>query len=383
MTTCAFVSFRLGLTDGVSIVAATLDRRAARPRVRGGDRRRRRSGRPHRRAAWRSTAPTGPPAVGCGAGARRRGPGGGREPVHDPAQPSGGPRGRRGARAAGPPILHHHDPPWQRARFADITELPPDDPAWRHVTINHLTQRRDGRPGHRGHHHLQRLRRPAGRPSDREAIRAELDVAPDELLLAHPVRAIERKNIPAAIALCAAIGATYWLLGPAEDGYGPTLDRPAGAARCRTIHAPPPGGELYAAPDGIVFPSTWEGFGNPPIEASLARLPGRRRPLPGRRRAAGPRVPLVRPRRSATASPPPPAAPTADAARPQPGARHRALLARRDGRARLRGSSSMRQAGCRERPDPTTPSWCGGARSPGSSPSPCAPATCSSASSSC
>ena len=88
------------------------------------------------------------------------------------------------------------------------------------------------------------------------------------------MRAIERKNIPAALELCAEIGATYWLIGPAEDGYGPTLDAPAGA---RPGAAPStrrrPTGDLYAAPDGVVFPSTWEGFGNPPIEASLARLP--------------------------------------------------------------------------------------------------------------
>ncbi|MEY2453502.1 MAG: mannosylglucosylglycerate synthase, partial [Acidimicrobiaceae bacterium] len=39
-----------------------------------------------------------------------------------------------------PALLHHHDPPWQRAQFADVTELPPIDPAWRHVTINDLTR---------------------------------------------------------------------------------------------------------------------------------------------------------------------------------------------------------------------------------------------------
>ncbi len=76
------------------------------------------------------------------------------------------------------------------------------------------------------------------------------------------------------LALCEALGATYWLLGGAEEGYGPELDRLLGAARCRVIHHPlPHGPDIYAAPDLVAFPSTWEGFGNPPIEASLAGRP--------------------------------------------------------------------------------------------------------------
>lgn len=37
--------------------------------------------------------------------------------------------------AGRPAVMHHHDPPWHRPRYAHLTELPLDDPAWRHVTI--------------------------------------------------------------------------------------------------------------------------------------------------------------------------------------------------------------------------------------------------------
>ncbi len=179
-----------------------------------------------------------------------------------------------------PAILHHHDPPWQRPAFAHVTELPPDDPAWRHVAISHLAARQLAERG------LVATAIYNGfdvdpPPGDRAGTRRQLGVSPDERLFVHPVRAIERKDVPAALALAGALGATYWLLGPAEDGYGPTLDAALGAAPGRVLHRPPPTmADAYAAADAVVFPSTWEGFGNPPVEAAIARRPAAVGPYP-------------------------------------------------------------------------------------------------------
>ncbi|CAN5573849.1 hypothetical protein BH20ACT2_BH20ACT2_10810 [soil metagenome] len=171
-----------------------------------------------------------------------------------------------------PAILHHHDPPWQRSRHAHVTELPPDDPAWRHVTVNRRTV---GELADRGIvatciHNGFEVDEP---PGDRDATRSMLGFAPEERVLLHPVRAIERKDVPAALALCDALDATYWLLGRAEDGYGPTLERLLAGAHCRVHHRPDEvtRRDAYAAAEAVVFPSRWEGFGNPPVEAAVHR----------------------------------------------------------------------------------------------------------------
>ena len=173
-----------------------------------------------------------------------------------------------------PAILHHHDPPWQRTHWAHVTELPPRDPQWRHVTINQLTRREmeargfeatciyNGFPVTTGH-------------GDRSGVRRRLGVADDTLLLAHPVRAIPRKDIPAAVRLAEQLGGTYWLWGPPEDGYDDELARILADASCPIVRGT--SGEsavdLYGAADAVLFPSTWEGFGNPPVEAAIHRVP--------------------------------------------------------------------------------------------------------------
>jgi hypothetical protein len=93
-------------------------------------------------------------------------------------------------------------------------------------------------------------------------------------VLLHPVRAIERKAIPVAVALAEQLGATYWLTGPAEEGYGPTLAAVLADARCPTVHRSAPSmADAYAACDAVALPSTWEGFGLPVLEAAVHRRP--------------------------------------------------------------------------------------------------------------
>jgi glycosyltransferase involved in cell wall biosynthesis len=179
--------------------------------------------------------------------------------------------------AGRPALLHHHDPPWHRPRFAHVRELPATDPAWRHVAITRMLADELAARGVRARvirngFPPPRTRTPAELARLRATTRSMLDVDERTRLVAHPVRAIERKNLPAAIALTEAIGGTYWLLGPAEEGYAAELARLLDAARCPVRHrAVHDVDAIYAAADHVVFPSTWEGFGNPPIEAALRR----------------------------------------------------------------------------------------------------------------
>jgi glycosyltransferase involved in cell wall biosynthesis len=181
--------------------------------------------------------------------------------------------------AGRPALLHHHDLPWQRPQFAGFPP-PPDDPAWAHVTINARSRREleahditattvyntfDPDP-------------PAGR---RAETRRRLGVADGTRLLLQPTRALPRKNIEGGLALAAAVGGTYWLLGPAEDGYGPELQRLVRNARCPVLLGRGSLGandkvtvaDAYAACDAVLLPSTWEGFGNPSVESATHRRP--------------------------------------------------------------------------------------------------------------
>ncbi len=168
-------------------------------------------------------------------------------------------------------ILHHHDLPWQREHLAHLGG-PPNDPAWRHVTINERSRRELEERGIEATtiYNAFDLEPPAGQ---REQTRASLNVD-DECLVLFPSRAIARKNVAGALALAEALGAVLWLLGPPEDGYDDELDALLGASDV-AVRRGPVGSihDAYAAADLVVLPSTWEGFGNATLESVTHRRP--------------------------------------------------------------------------------------------------------------
>lgn len=188
--------------------------------------------------------------------------------------------------AGRPAILHHHDLPWQRRRFAGWPP-PPTDPAWVHVTINEISRRQLARHGIEAAVVRNTFERWPP-PGDAEGTRQRLGAGPADLVVCQPTRALPRKNVPGAIAHAGALAdlvagsrwdrVVYWLLGPAEDAYEAELAATLGAAPVPVVHGSPDGlpvdvADAYAACDVVTLPSWWEGFGNPAVESALVRRP--------------------------------------------------------------------------------------------------------------
>jgi glycosyltransferase involved in cell wall biosynthesis len=175
-------------------------------------------------------------------------------------------------------LFHHHDLPWERPHLAHLDAFPPNRPDSLHVTINDrarvaLAERGIAATTIRNAFDLH------PRPGDREATRSTFEFRASDTVLVQPTRAIARKEIGKALTFVEQIapvlpGVRYWLTGPAEDGYGPELDRllahasvPVTVGRARST------ADVYAAADAVLFPSSREGFGNPVIESVIARRP--------------------------------------------------------------------------------------------------------------
>jgi glycosyltransferase involved in cell wall biosynthesis len=185
-------------------------------------------------------------------------------------------------------LFRHHDLPWQRRHLAHLgADLPPRVAGAMHATIN-LRSRRElearGYSGATAIHNFFDLDPPAG---DRAATRAQFGLRDDELVLLQPSRAIERKNVPGAVRVASHVARMtelpvhLWVSGPAEDGYEETLARIIDVAEMPvTLGRAERVADAYAASDVVVFPSTWEGFGNPVIESIAARRPCAAFPYP-------------------------------------------------------------------------------------------------------
>src|SRR5262249_59125313 len=102
-------------------------------------------------------------------------------------------------------------------------------------------------------------------------------------------RRIGRKSVPGGVRFAEELApllsdgrVVYWLTGPAEDGYGPELARVMAPTTLPVvIGRAASAADAYAAADVVVFPSRWEGFGNPVVESVIARrsLAARRYPV--------------------------------------------------------------------------------------------------------
>lgn len=180
--------------------------------------------------------------------------------------------------AGRPAVLHHHDLPWQRPQFA-TSPPPPDDPCWVHVTINERSRRELAERGIDATT-VYNTFDPVDPPGadERRSARNRLGIPATSRLALQPTRALARKNVAGGVRAAEALGATYWLLGPPEDGFDDALAATVAAARCPVLTGWPDGtarpvADAYAACDVVVLPSTWEGFGNPSVESALHLRP--------------------------------------------------------------------------------------------------------------
>jgi glycosyltransferase involved in cell wall biosynthesis len=186
-------------------------------------------------------------------------------------------------------VFRHHDLPWQRRSLAHLeAEFPPRVDGALHATINFRSRRELEARGYANAATIHNYFDLDPAPGDRTGTRKQFDFADDEFVLFQPARAIPRKNVPGGLRFAQQLhrfapklNARYWLSGPAEDRYGDTLDRlvdraPVPVTMGRAASAL----DAYAAADIVVFPSTWEGFGNPVIESIACRRPCAAYPYP-------------------------------------------------------------------------------------------------------
>lgn len=174
--------------------------------------------------------------------------------------------------------FHHHDFAWERPHLAHLDGFPPRRENSLHVTISEharasLLARRIEAICIRNSFDFGTF------PGDRAGMRSSLGFESSDIVLVQPTRAISRKNVGCGLQFAQEIAASdpqravrYWITGPAEDGYDAEFDALIESAAVPVhVGRAPRAADAYAAADLVVFPSTWEGFGNPVVEAVIAR----------------------------------------------------------------------------------------------------------------
>jgi glycosyltransferase involved in cell wall biosynthesis len=179
-------------------------------------------------------------------------------------------------------VFHHHDLPWQRREDDHLAdEFPPRVAGALHVTVN-LRSRRELRA--RGYDAVAAIPKhfdfdaPRG---DRDATRAAMGFADDDLVVFQPTRAIERKNVPGGVRFAQRLASVvrdrpvrYWLRGPVGDEYAPVFERLLERAPVPvTLETTTALADSYAAADLVVLPSTWENFGRATVDSAIAGRP--------------------------------------------------------------------------------------------------------------
>lgn len=205
-----------------------------------------------------------------------------------------------------PTIAHHHDFYWERQRFMvnavhDYLDLafPPRHPALQHAVINLAAQ--EDLAWRRGISsvlipNVLDFEHPPPPPDQySEDVRAEIGLAPDDIMILQPTRIVPRKGIEHAIKLVEMLGdPKYKLVISHEAGdegyeYHNILTELAAAAGVDIRFIATRIGEvrqldhegkkiytlwdLYPHANLVTYPSLYEGFGNAFLEAVYFRVP--------------------------------------------------------------------------------------------------------------
>ncbi|MHB0866970.1 MAG: glycosyltransferase [Thermoleophilia bacterium] len=199
-------------------------------------------------------------------------------------------------------IAVHHDFYWERPDFAVsafgtlvASHFPAPLPQARHVTVSSQAReelyRRTGISATciRNCFDFEAVR---GRDDFNAGLRRDLGIEPDEVFFLQPTRAVERKGIKRAIRFVEAFNAVarqpcrLVVTGACDDGHEDRFRRMCQDARAELLYVPnwlgrTRGSSVAASPydihdayahcDMVVFPSEWEGFGNPVLESVVHR----------------------------------------------------------------------------------------------------------------